>query len=386
MAHHTVDPAFVHGSDRSDVDRLAATVVTDVQDYWAKQYPEVFDAPWHNLDGGFFSVDTNGEGTAPPCSADVSDLVGNAYYCATVDAIAWDRTALLPVLQEHYGDASVVVVLAHELGHAVQQRAGIGSDDEPARLEAMADCFAGAYVRSVTEQESERLSINAEQLDRALRAITLFRDPVSTNSTEAHGSAFERVTAFQDGYSHGPRRCTDITETHLAALPPDGPNLPLNDALRTESITTYFADLAGPGWAPPAIRSERSCPEAIGAAGYCPHPPAIVLNDRAITDVHAKIGDQAVTTLLAAKFALTANAELGNPTTGAAASRQVACLTGAYTAAQPELTQGDLDEAVTVLLDSDNIARDARGANPLTGYDRLAAFRTGALGGAAACT
>lgn len=385
VADHTVDPAFVHGTDHGDVDRLAATVVTDVQDYWARQYPEVFGTPWRNLDGGFFSVDTNGEGTAPPCSAAVSDLEGNAYYCATVDAIAWDRTALLPVLREHYGDASVVVVLAHELGHAVQQRARIGADADPVRLEAMADCFSGAYVRSVTDGRSERLRINAEQLDRALRAIILFRDPVSTNNTEAHGSAFERVTAFQDGYANGPRRCTDITETPLAALPPDGPNLPLNDALRTDSISAYFGGLVGERWVPPVIRPEQSCPEAIGAAGYCPSPPTIVLNSRAIADAHAKIGDQAVTTLLAAKFALTANAELGRPTTGPAASRQITCLTGAYTAAQPGLAQGDLDEAVTVLLESDDIASDAQGANPLTGFDRITAFRTGALGGAAAC-
>ncbi|WP_235863823.1 neutral zinc metallopeptidase [Saccharopolyspora kobensis] len=363
VADHTVDPAFVHGTDHGGADRLAATVVTDVQNYWHEQYPAVFGTPWRNLDGGFFSVDTNGNGTAPPCSAEVSDLEGNAYYCATVDAIAWDRTALLPVLQEHYGDASVVVVLAHEIGHAVQKRAGLDADAAPVRLEAMADCFAGAYVRSVTDGRSERLRINDEQLDRALRAITLFRDPVSTNSTDAHGTAFERVTAFQDGYANGPRRCTEVTETPLAALPPDGPNLPLDEALRTESISEYFSGLVGEQWTPPELALDRS----------------------ALAETHADIGDQAVTTLLAAKFALTANAGLGRPTTGADASKQIVCLTGAYTAAQPGLTQGDLDEAVAVVLDSDDIGRDAQGTNQLTGFDRIAAFRTGALGGATAC-
>ncbi|MGW1677820.1 peptidase [Saccharopolyspora sp. NPDC002376] len=360
MADHTVDPGFVHGTDHGDVDRLAATVVTDVQDYWAAQYPAVFGKPWRNLDGGFFSVDTNGSGTAPPCSADVHDLEGNAYYCATVDAIAWDRAALLPVLREHYGDAAVVVVLAHELGHAVQQRAGIGADATPVRLEAMADCFSGSYVRSVVDGHSERLSINAEQLDRALHAIILFRDPVSTNSTDAHGTAFERVTAFQDGFANGPRRCTDVTETPMAELPPDGPNVALDRALRTDGISQYFGDLVaqhGAQWTPPAVDLDRAT----------------------LADVHANIGDQAVTTLLAAKFALAANAELGRPTTGAEASKQTMCLTGAYTAAQPGLAQGDLDEAVSVVLDSDDIAR------PLTGFDRISAFRAGVLGGPAAC-
>ncbi|MDA3628634.1 peptidase [Saccharopolyspora sp. WRP15-2] len=356
VADHTVDPGFVHGTDQGDVDRLAATAVTDVQDYWAAQFPAVFGKPWRNLDGGFFSVDTNGSGTAPPCSADVRDLEGNAYYCATVDAIAWDRAALLPVLREHYGDAAVVVVLAHELGHAVQQRAGIGADAAPVRLEAMADCFSGSYVRSVVDGRSARLRVDAEQLDRALRAITLFRDPVSTNSTDAHGTAFERVTAFQDGFANGPRRCTEVTETPMAGLPPDGPNAPLDQALRTDGISQYFSDLVaqhGARWTPPAVDLDRT----------------------ALARVHADIGDQAVTTLLAAKYARAANAELGRPTTG----EQTMCLTGAYTAAQPGLSQGDLDEAVSVVLDSDDIAR------PLTGFDRISAFRSGVLGGATAC-
>ncbi|MFB9567388.1 peptidase [Saccharopolyspora hordei] len=385
VADHTVDPAFVHGTDRGDVDRLAATVVTDVQDYWAEQYPAVFGAPWRELDGGFFSADTTGTGTAPPCVADVRDLEGNAHYCATVDAIAWDRSALLPVLREHYGDAAVVVVLAHEFGHAVQHRAGLGEDAEPARLEAMADCFAGAFVRSVADGRAEHLRIDPGQLDGALRAIAVFRDPVSLQGTDAHGSAFERVTAFQEGYARGPRGCTEATRTPLAALPPDGPNVPLDDALRTDRASAFFGNLVGDRWTPPVVQSRPGCPEARGPVGFCPRPPTVVLDRAALAEVHAGTGDQAATTLLAATFALAALAEQGRPTTGPAASEQVVCLTGAFTAAQPGLTRGDLDEAVTVVLESDDVSRDARGENTLTGLDRFAAFRTGALGGARAC-
>jgi predicted metalloprotease len=388
VADHTVDPSFVHGTDQGDTDRLAAAVVIDAQKYWAAQYPGVFGAPWRDLDGGFFSVDTNGSGAPPPCTADVKDVEGNAYYCPTVDAIAWDRAALLPVLREHYGDASVAVVLAHEMGHAVQQRAGLGVDDPPVRLEAIADCYSGSFIRWVVDGRSEHLRIEPAQLDNAMRAITVFRDPVSTNSTDAHGTAFDRVSAFQSGFLEGPRRCAEVTETAVAAPLPDDPNAPLNEALRTAEVSGYFGDLVaqhGGQWTPPVVHDVPGCPEATGPMAFCAQPPTVVVDRAALAEPHQDIGDQAVTTLLASRFALAALTKLGRPTTGADGGKQITCLTGAYTGAQHGLSAGDLDEAVEIVLGSDAVSRDAHGANSLTGFDRIAAFRTGVLGGASAC-
>ncbi|MCI2422045.1 neutral zinc metallopeptidase [Saccharopolyspora sp. K220] len=386
VAEHSVDPSFVHGTDHGDTDRLAATVVTDVQKYWAAQYPAVFGAPWRDLDGGFFSVDTNGNGAPPPCAVDVNEVEGNAYYCGTVDAIAWDRAALLPVLREHYGDASVAVVLAHEFGHAVQQRAGmdVSAEEHSIRLEAMADCYSGAFIRWVVDGRSEHLRINAEQLDSAMRAITVFRDPVSTTNTDAHGTAFDRTSAFQTGFLDGPRQCADVTETSLAAPTPDDPNMPLDDVLRADGMSDYFEDFVtqrGGRWTAPVRRDAVGCPEPTGPVAFCAPPPTVAVDRAALAEPHGSIGDQAVTTLLASRYALAALTELGRPATGA----QITCLTGAYTAAQPALSPGDLDEAVEIVLESDGISRNAHGNNWLTGFDRIAAFRNGALGGTPAC-
>ena len=41
-----VDPSFVKNSDGGDIDRLAATVVTDVQQYWTEKFPTTFDKDW----------------------------------------------------------------------------------------------------------------------------------------------------------------------------------------------------------------------------------------------------------------------------------------------------------------------------------------------------
>ena len=50
ILQHSTDPAFVHGTDHSQVDRIAATVVTDLQQYWAETFPRAFQQPWRDLD------------------------------------------------------------------------------------------------------------------------------------------------------------------------------------------------------------------------------------------------------------------------------------------------------------------------------------------------
>ena len=58
----TISPAFVHGTDDGDTDRLAATIVTDVQDYWRQTFPTMFGGPWTNLAGGFYSIEMKRRG------------------------------------------------------------------------------------------------------------------------------------------------------------------------------------------------------------------------------------------------------------------------------------------------------------------------------------
>jgi predicted metalloprotease len=153
-----VDSSFVRNSDGGEIDRLAATVVTDVQQYWKDTFPGTFGTEWKDLEGGYYSVDTaDDDAKAPPCARRASDVEGNAFYCPTEDVIAWDRAALLPVLKEKFGEAAVMFVLAHEMGHAVQRRTGLTIEEQRGNpdkyptilIEAQADCYAGSFVRWV---------------------------------------------------------------------------------------------------------------------------------------------------------------------------------------------------------------------------------------------
>ena len=402
---HAVDPGFVHGTDNSDTDRLAATIVTDVQRYWAGAFPATFGKPWRDLDGGFFSVDTtHPAGKPPPCSAGTGDVEGNAFYCAPVDAVAWDRAALLPVLRDHYGEASVIVVLAHELGHAVQQRAGVGlAANQPVLTESMADCYSGSFMRWVADGQSLNLRISNQQLDDAVRALITFRDPIGTTRPDPHGTALDRAAAFQDGYRSGPQVCARMTPQNRRFIAheltgTDERNRPLDDVLSTENaaIQAYFSDLvyrSGGRWPNPATQrlvdpSERCAP---GPVVYCSQPPTLLVDDSALARLNRDIGDQASSTLLASRSALAALSALHRPTAGPSAGWRITCLTGAYTGSRfgrtgnAALSPGDLDEAVEVLLVGDDVARDASGTSSLAGFDRLEAFRAGALGGASAC-
>ncbi|NIQ57003.1 MAG: peptidase, partial [Gammaproteobacteria bacterium] len=119
-------------------------------------------------------------------------------YCSPGDYVAWDAEGLMPGLYTEFGDFAVALVLAHEWGHVAQDRAGI--DGPGIMLELQADCFAGAWARHVEMGESA-LALRPGDLDEAVAGYLLFRDPPGTSpaAPDAHGSAFDRVLAFQEG-------------------------------------------------------------------------------------------------------------------------------------------------------------------------------------------
>ncbi|NYH79615.1 putative metalloprotease [Actinopolyspora biskrensis] len=404
VVRHGVDPSFVFGTDSSPVDELAATVVTDAQDYWRRTLPRAFGQPWHDLDGGFFSVDTTDTASEPPpCTAQVSELAGNAYYCATVDAIAWDRAALLPVLRTNYGQSAVVVVLAHEMGHAVAHR--LRSGETPARkrrpviVEATADCFAGAYVHRVVTGDSARLGMSTAELDDALHALTNFADPVGQGVTDEHGTAYDRASAFQDGYTGGPTACAGMTaaDRRLSGdWTGDGrragdrefPEL-LNE--RIPAIRDYFRELAvhgGWAWTPPAVRAARDSNTsgcAAEAAVYECRGDVVV--DRAALDrLTYELGDQAAEIPLVAALATDALRRSGEDSDARGLERAATCLSGAHTA---ERVRGpgngsaaDLDEAVRSVLAGNSLFA----GETISGFEALRAFRTGVRDGVRACS
>ncbi|MFD1146722.1 neutral zinc metallopeptidase [Saccharothrix hoggarensis] len=417
----TVDPGFIRGTDGGPIDQLAATAITDIDTFWQGAFPDTFDDPWQPLDGGIYSVDTaDPSAKPPPCTEKATDVEGNAFYCPSADAIAWDRAALLPVLKDRFGDAAVVIVLAHEMGHAVQNRMGITPEAErrePQRFptiltEAMADCFAGSFVKWVNDGKSEHLDIGSDTLDSALGALITFRDPVGTSPTDqsAHGNAFDRVSAFQDGYQQGTKFCAAMSVdnrgfTQQAFTSADdrdrGGNLPFDEMLEeiTPDLDTYFKGLvtqAGKTWSEPKATPTEQEPDCSGDQGpvaYCPADKSVEIEvEEDLPELHAEIGDYATGVLVASRYGLAAMAAVGEGVEGDEAATGALCLAGAYTREVFTrqrgfgLSPGDLDEAVQVLLAYDYAARDATGSASIgPGFKRVEVFRGGVLEGTEAC-
>jgi len=422
-ARSAAAPTVVTGGAGTPADQLAADVVTGVEQFWRDQFPMHFGRPWVNI-RAFHAVDPGNPAVPAPCLRRPLDLSEQALYCPRQDTVAWDRTGLVPTLRRTYGDGAVLVALAHEIGHAVQDRLGINAEvqlREPTRyptilLEAMADCFAGVVVHAAVDGRLGKIRIGRLELDRTMRALLSFRDPVGVAiSTTAHGDAFDRASAFLDGYQNHAGTCAAMTVrnqvftqrgyTSLTDVMQNG-DLPLNDLLAglDPDAHGWFGHLVtsrGRTWRTPvrSLPALRGCAtphlERQGPVRYCASTGAVSTSAPELARVHDRLGDYAGGELLASRYALAALDALGRPVNGPEAGRTAVCLSGAYTRALFDrsgdggfgLSPGDIDEAVQELLDHDFAARDAAGQAPAgdLGFERIMQFRTGALGGPGKC-
>jgi hypothetical protein len=393
-----------------------SVAVRTVQDYWSGAFEQAFDQQWHDVLGAIPVHTEDPRTPQPPCVRHLSDVAGQAFYCPSADMVAWDADGLLPDLHERFGEAGVLVVLAHEIGHAVQNRLGVDAAqaDDPDEyptilLEAMADCYAGTAVAHLAEHPRPGVPMGPAERDDAMLALVNFRDPLGVEPTNAsaHGNAFDRVSAFQDGYLRGPRLCAamslanrDFTQRRFGNAEDlaRGGDLPLDDLVRSaeRDIRRYYAALV-PGYVPPPLNAPGSCdPTALSLQGptrFCAVDGTVSFDHYGLSVLHEQLGDYASATLIAGRYALAAMAAAGVPTTGPDAGDTALCLTGAYTGGliEPDggftLSPGDLDEAVTLLLRGDWAARDDAGRlRPgETGFDRVSHFRAGLLNGPASC-
>ena len=412
-------PAPVRGGTDSPDDRFAATVVTGVEQYWRQEFPARFGRRWPNIQD-FMAADPHDAANLPPCLRQALDVTNQALYCPQLDSVVWDRTQLVPGLRSKYGEGAVVVALAHEMGHAVEDRLGIDESAqarEPAKyptilLEGMADCFAGVTLHAVADGRIPGLSTDPADIDRALRGLLSFRDPVGLSmGTVAHGNAFDRASAFINGYDSGAGTCAGMTVTQSTFT--ERPYSSLADASRGGNLTlpvllasmgpdvsAWFSRLAGDHghpWSAPRLLSSDRCAvagtDAQGPARFCPASLTVSASREQLDAVYRQYGDYASATVLGSRYALAALGAMDRPVLGPDAGRAAVCLTGAYTgqllpqSTGFELSPGDLDEAVDELLGEDLAARDAAGhaAAGDLGLDRVRQFRNGALGGPARC-
>ncbi len=405
----------IHGEASAPVNEIAVKAIGDLQSYWAEEFPKLYGKDYKPVEGGFYSVAPSHD-QPPPCTEDVSEVAGNAFYCSTEDVVAWDAEGLLPELQSKFGDFVIPIVFAHEWGHAVQ-----GRSDFTARTvtkELQADCFAGGWAKHA--QETEVFTANAAQLDEALAGILQLRDTPGTSNIDpqAHGSGFDRVGAFQDGYDNGPEKCKGYRDDDPVVV-----ELPFNDeedAARGgdapyDSIingvpydledywTHVYPELTnGEPWVPvkglePFDASKPPMCGGSPAEGYvlfyCVPDDYIGWdNTETMPEVYRQGGDFAVATLLATQYGLAAMTRANDKSDDRTQSLRGDCFAGAYTASvilgnrsdtsSYQISPGDLDEAITALL---VFRGDGDAQRQGAGFERIRHYRDGVINGAGAC-
>jgi predicted metalloprotease len=416
----------ITGIGDEPIDRFARNALADLNTFWESAYPEFFDEEFTPLEGGYFSVDSEevdvdaypetGIGCAgsptPPDS-----VAGNAFYDPECDLIAYDR-ALLEELADEYGRFLVPVVMAHEFGHAMQGRFGFAASGRGIQDETQADCLAGAWTAWVAAGEAEHVSIRTPELDDVIRGFLLLRDDVGSDpdDTQAHGSYFDRVSAFYEGFDGGVQPCRDdFGEDRLftaAAFADDREYLSQGNAA-FESIVEWvvttlpefwsemFPAAFGTDFQPPAVEGfQGTAPDCEALQdrdlGYCPEDSTVYVDEADLAEpAYEEIGDFALTTAIALPYSLAVRDQAGLSTDDGAATRSAVCLTGWYeaqwyddafgdTLPNVSISPGDIDEAVQFLLTygvDDQVFPNV----DASGFELVGAFRTGFLEGGDAC-
>ncbi|SFO38207.1 Predicted metalloprotease [Geodermatophilus obscurus] len=413
----------VVGATDGPIDTLARNALADLETYWSATFPDVYGQAFQPLTGGYFSVDPNDvdpslypEGIG--CGTDPRELENNAFYCSAQgapnsDSISYDR-AFLGELAAEYGEVLPQLVMAHEFGHAVQGR--VGYPEASIATETQADCLAGAWTAWVAEGNGDYATIDTADLDQLLRGYFLLRDPVGTGTGEqqAHGSYFDRVSAFQEGFDDGPTACRDnygpgrvFTQGEFTSDEDfaSGGNAPFTDTTETilpNSLSEFwgraFTEVLDAEFTEPQLDSTSGAPDCAAdavALVYCADGgdgAGLVAYDTGFAEqAYDEFGDYAVVTGVAIPYALAAREQLGLSTDDTEALQSAVCLTGWYSAQvyngeleSVTISPGDIDESVQFLLTYGNDP-DVLADVELTGFQLVDLFRAGFLNGAEPC-
>ena len=379
-------------AEGDDLDGFVESAVADLVDYWTVAYPAIYDEPYQPLADVFpYSPSAR---TPISCGGRLQpeQLSNNAIYCSAGDYVTWDSDSLFPNFYANFGKAAVGVVLAHEWGHAMQQRANLSRQVSPIVRELMADCFAGSWIRRGIDGTGQ-FDFSPSDVEAAVAGFLLLRDPPGApiGGQQAHGSAFDRMNAFREGIELGEEHCAiyptqgpRIVDLVLQADEPDSGNLPYEVATAAvlDDLDAYWSGafselgLGSPPRAQPFIGG-NPCPDSGTSErliAYCQSSRDIGWSEPVMKDLQASTGDFATGLLLARLYGEALVSETGaSDPLGLVAD----CLAGvwagdvAYTSQRPlEFSAGDLDEGMSALL------RNPDGSDAIT-FDRVAAFENG---------
>jgi len=428
-----------------DYDAFVGVAVSDIERWWGETFPEVYGGQFDPLSGGVWAGYPERQTDLPGCGEDrtpYEDLnLYVAFYCEFDDFLMYDDgdQSLLAPLASDFGPAVMGIVLAHEFGHAIQSRVGALDQFLPTiYTEQQADCFAGAWAGQAYRGESPLLRLGDADVRAGLIAMLEVRDPIGTDQfvPGGHGSAFDRVGAFQEGFVSGAQRCSELLEDPLPLMPnrfqsqedferegnasydcsddPDPDCTPATEFL-ADDLNHFWQTELGDDF--PALADVPrdgvdgfSCADGVRLAEavlVCPSQNAVVYDEPEVLDLYNQFGDFTLGYFYGIAWAERVQELEGSALQGEQRALLDDCFTGAWVrditpdpnTGLPTRTgdrdgdgvddtpitssPGDLDEAIRMaILFGDEGANVNRFGSP---FEKIESFRVGVLGGIDGC-
>jgi hypothetical protein len=223
------DQPYQEGAEEEALREMTEVVLADTEDTWSELLPGYginYQAPTLVLFADAVQSECGGASAA-----------SGPFYCPLDQKVYLDMTFYRDLHQRFGapGDFAQAYVIAHEVGHHVQNLVGTArqvheaqsqagqaqANDLSVRMELQADCFAGVWANTA---ERSRQLLSRGDIDEALRAASAIGDDRIQSQTQGyvvpdsftHGSGEQRQRWFMRGYEAGrPDNCDTFAAAQL---------------------------------------------------------------------------------------------------------------------------------------------------------------------------
>jgi predicted metalloprotease len=221
--------AGVRGAPADEAGRFVDVVATSVDDVWTQVFQQTGQT--YQKPEGIVIYD---QATGTGCGMGQSAM--GPFYCPSdrkvyLDLSFWQE---LETKFGAEGEAARAYVIAHEIGHHVQnvtgqmergQRLGArGAESGAVRVELQADCYAGVWVAHAARVSGGQVALDAKDVEAGLTAAAAVGDDTLQRRSQGrvmpesftHGSSAQRMRWFRTGVQSGdPAACDTFTAARL---------------------------------------------------------------------------------------------------------------------------------------------------------------------------
>jgi predicted metalloprotease len=218
-------PSQPAGKPTDELGRFVSVVLADTEDAWRalfRQSGGTYREPKLVLFSGAY-----------PTACGMGQSAAGPFYCP-LDQKVYIDLSFFRQLHERFrapGDFAQAYVIAHEVGHHVQNLLGIMEktaqlrqrmserdyNQVSVRVELQADCFAGVWAHHA---QKVRQILEPGDIDEALRAASAIGDDTLQKQSQGrvvpdsftHGSAEQRVRWFRRGFESGSMQACNTFE------------------------------------------------------------------------------------------------------------------------------------------------------------------------------